>query len=55
MSTRNHAIMVRISADEKDALDSQKKREHFSSLSEWIRHVLLSRAEQGKENEYQKS
>ena len=51
MSNRNKGLFIRVSEAEKEEIIKQMYRENFVSLTEFIRKVILDRAQKGAKND----
>lgn len=52
MSNRNKGLFIRVSEAEKEEIIKQMYRENFVSLTEFIRKVILDRAQKGAKNDH---
>ncbi len=43
-------IQIRATEDEKSRMDKQRRRENFSSVSEWLRKIALDRCKEDQKN-----
>ena len=51
MSNRNKGLFIHVSEAEKEEIIKQMYRENFVSLTEFIRKVILDRAQKGAKND----